>query len=77
MANRNWMEVQSVQVLAPSVTKTSPILIRLLFTVARALTFKSQVSSLLGPPGKLVTEELRWIGWSTHNFIFKLRLQLY
>ena len=56
MANRNWMEVQSVQVLAASVTKTSPILIRLLFTVARALTFKSQVSSLLGPLGKLVAE---------------------
>jgi len=77
MVNRNWMEVQSVQVLAPSVTETSPILIRVLITESRALTFKSQVSSLLGPPGKLVTEELRWIGWSTHSFISKLRLQLY
>ena len=67
MVNRNWMEVQSVQVLAPSVTETSPILIRILFTVVRALTFKSQVSSLLGPPGKLVTEELRWIGWMVNS----------
>jgi hypothetical protein len=51
MANRNWMEVQSVhQLLDQSCPDPPPL------TVARALTFKSQVSSLLGPLGKLVAE---------------------